>query len=68
MIIQDVVDPVTDEILAKFVVESHFNSQPKGANMDEKSSSESQDVYAAAMPADPDVITANPASCSTLDT
>lgn len=63
---QDVVDPVTDEMLAKFVVESHFKSQPKGANMDEKSLGESQDVYAAAMPADPEVVTVNPASSFAL--
>lgn len=40
---QDVVDPVTDEMLAKFVVDSHFRSQPKGANIDDKAFSESQE-------------------------
>lgn len=28
---QDVVDPIADEMLANFVVDSHFKSQPKGA-------------------------------------
>lgn len=49
------VDPVTDEMLAKFVVDSHFKSQPKGANNDDKSVSESQD--ASGMPTDPEVLT-----------
>ena len=40
---QDVVDPVTDEMLAKFVVDSHFKSQPKGANMDDMTLDESQE-------------------------
>ncbi|KAG5023774.1 hypothetical protein JHK82_019674 [Glycine max] len=55
-ILQDVVDPVTDEMLATFVVDSHFESQPKGANQDDKSFSKSQDVHASAMPADPEVL------------
>uniref|UniRef100_A0A0R0J881 DNA helicase n=1 Tax=Glycine max TaxID=3847 RepID=A0A0R0J881_SOYBN len=53
---KDVVDPVTDEMLATFVVDSHFESQPKGANQDDKSFSKSQDVHASAMPADPEVL------------
>ncbi|KAI4336450.1 hypothetical protein L6164_014975 [Bauhinia variegata] len=55
-VVKDVVDPVTDEMLARFVVDSHFKSQPKGANIDEKSLSESQDVDASAMPADPEIL------------
>ncbi|KAJ1418660.1 P-loop containing nucleoside triphosphate hydrolase [Sesbania bispinosa] len=55
-VVKDVVDPVTDEMLAKFVVDSHFKSQPKGAIKDDKSLSESQDVYASAMPADPEIL------------
>ncbi|XP_027329756.1 DNA replication licensing factor MCM2 isoform X1 [Abrus precatorius] len=55
-VVKDVVDPVTDEMLAKFVVESHFKSQPKGANKDDKSVNESQDDYASAMPADPEIL------------
>ncbi|KAJ1382676.1 P-loop containing nucleoside triphosphate hydrolase [Sesbania bispinosa] len=55
-VVKDVVDPVTDEMLTKFVVDSHFKSQPKGAIKDDKSLSESQDVYAAAMPADPEIL------------
>lgn len=50
---QDVVDPVTDEMLAKFVVDSHFRSQPKGANLDDKAFSESQEeAQASARPDD----------------
>ncbi|AES91988.2 putative DNA helicase [Medicago truncatula] len=51
-VVKDVVDPVTDEMLAKFVVDSHFKSQPKGANND--SVSESQD--ASGMPIDPEIL------------
>lgn len=52
------VDPVTDEMLAKFVVDSHFKSQPKGGNLDDKSFSESQaDVQAYVDQADPEVCT-----------
>ncbi|CAN6929857.1 unnamed protein product [Brassica oleracea] len=40
-VVKDVVDPVTDEMLAEFVVNSHFKSQPKGGKMDD---SEPQDV------------------------
>lgn len=55
---QDVVDPVTDEMLAKFVVDSHFKSQPKGANMDDITLDESQeDIQASTSPVDPDVYT-----------
>ncbi|TYI35920.1 hypothetical protein ES332_A03G109000v1 [Gossypium tomentosum] len=42
-VVKDVVDPVTDEMLAKFVVDSHFRSQPKGANIDDKAFNESQE-------------------------
>lgn len=56
-ILQDVVDPVTDELLATFVVDSHHKSQPKGANRDDKSLSEAADAYGASMPADPEVLT-----------
>lgn len=56
--IQDVVDPVTDEMLAKFVVDSHFKSQPKGGHLDEKSLNESQeDVQGSSNPVDNEVYT-----------
>lgn len=56
IILQDIVDPVTDEMLAKFVVDSHFKSQPKGANMDDRSVSEShEDNQASARPVDTEV-------------
>lgn len=55
--LQDVVDSVTDEMLARFVVDSHFKSQPKGANLDDKSINESQeDSQDSARPLDPEVI------------
>lgn len=51
------VDPVTDEMLAKFVVDSHFKSQPKGANIDDKSINESQeDSQDSTRPLDPEVV------------
>lgn len=54
---QDIVDPVTDEMLAQFVVDSHYKSQAKGANLD-KSISNSQDEFPdSAMPVDPEVLT-----------
>lgn len=50
------VDPVADEMLAKFVVDSHFKSQPKGTNIDDRSLNESQDdIQASARPTDPEV-------------
>ncbi|OMO57142.1 Mini-chromosome maintenance, DNA-dependent ATPase [Corchorus capsularis] len=42
-VVKDVVDPITDEMLAKFVVDSHFRSQPKSSNTDDRAFSESQD-------------------------
>ncbi|XP_043724687.1 DNA replication licensing factor MCM2 [Telopea speciosissima] len=59
-VVKDVVDPVTDEMLAKFVVESHFKSQPKGANMDDKSVSNSiEDPPASVRPVDPEILSQN---------
>ena len=52
---QDVVDPVADELLAEFVVDSHFKSQAKGANIDDRSYSESQEDQASARPVDSEV-------------
>lgn len=53
---QDVVDPVKDEMLANFVVDSHFRSQPKGANLDEQAAANSQeDLSPSARPIDPEV-------------
>lgn len=49
-------DPVTDEMLANFVVDSHFKSQPKGGHSDDKPVSESnEDNRASARPVDPEV-------------
>ncbi|XP_022720869.1 DNA replication licensing factor MCM2 isoform X2 [Durio zibethinus] len=56
-VVKDVVDPVTDEMLAKFVVDSHFRSQPKGANIDDKAFSDSQEeTQASAGPADSKIL------------
>ncbi|KAK6776036.1 hypothetical protein RDI58_027037 [Solanum bulbocastanum] len=56
-VVKDVVDPVTDEMLAKFVVDSHFRSQAKGATIDEKSFTDSRDDARATMAAtDPEII------------
>jgi len=53
--LQDVVDPIADEMLAEFVVDSHFKSQAKGANIDDRSYGESQEDQASARPVDPEV-------------
>lgn len=42
-VVKDVVDPITDEMLAEFVVDSHFRSKPSGANIDDRSTSNSQE-------------------------
>ncbi|KAK6139089.1 hypothetical protein DH2020_027169 [Rehmannia glutinosa] len=56
-VVKDVVDPVTDEMLAQFVVDSHCKSQPKGANFDDRSVASSQDdVQASARQTDPEII------------
>ncbi|KAL6350208.1 hypothetical protein AAG906_004151 [Vitis piasezkii] len=56
-VVKDVVDPVTDEMLAKFVVDSHFKSQPKGTNVEDKSFSNSQDdIQPSARPLDPEIL------------
>lgn len=44
-------------MLARFVVDSHFKSQPKGVTIDDKSIGESEeDVRASAATADPEVL------------
>lgn len=53
---QDIVDPFTDEMLARFVVDSHVRSQPKGANLEDRVPTDVEDdPLAAARQADPDV-------------
>lgn len=42
-VVKDVVDPVRDEMLATFVVDSHAKSQPKGSNIEETPAGLSQD-------------------------
>ncbi|KAB5573292.1 hypothetical protein DKX38_000486 [Salix brachista] len=58
-VVKDVVDPVADELLAEFVVDSHFKSQAKGANIDDRSYSESQEDQASARPVDSEVLSQN---------
>ncbi|KAJ6428506.1 hypothetical protein OIU84_023844 [Salix udensis] len=55
-VVKDVVDPVADELLAEFVVNSHFKSQAKGANIDDRSYSESQEDQASARPVDSEIL------------
>ncbi|THG01563.1 hypothetical protein TEA_023898 [Camellia sinensis var. sinensis] len=56
-VVKDVVDPVKDEMLAKFVVDSHFKSQPKGVYIHEKSVSNSQEeIETSSMPTDPEIL------------
>lgn len=43
-------------MLAKFVIDSHFKSQPKGVNLDDKSKNESEeDIQVADREIDPEV-------------
>lgn len=42
-LLKDVVDPIIDEMLATFVVDSHFKSKPSGSNIDDRSTSNSQE-------------------------
>ncbi|XP_076891178.1 DNA replication licensing factor MCM2-like [Bidens hawaiensis] len=56
-VVKDVVDPLIDEMLAKFVVDSHSKSIPKGANLDDTSINNSQeDNRDTAMFADPEIL------------
>ncbi|CAI9281003.1 unnamed protein product [Lactuca saligna] len=46
-----------DEMHAKFVIDSHFKSQPKGANLDDKSMNNSQeDIDVSIMMIDPEIL------------
>ncbi|CAH9129730.1 unnamed protein product [Cuscuta epithymum] len=57
-VVKDVVDPVTDEMLAMFVVDSHCKSTPKGGNLDDKSNkaNSQDDPESNLMPLDPEII------------
>ncbi|GLJ12831.1 hypothetical protein SUGI_0198590 [Cryptomeria japonica] len=56
-VVKDVVDPVKDEMLARFVVDSHAKSQPKGSNMEEGSARLSQDDFSSVGNAsDPEIL------------
>lgn len=53
---QDIVDPITDEMLATFVVDSHARSQPKGSTLEDHPASISQeDFLASDRPVDQEV-------------
>ncbi|CAF2106625.1 hypothetical protein Bca4012_092342 [Brassica carinata] len=56
-VVKDVVDPVTDEMLAEFVVNSHFKSQPKGGKMDD--SEPQDDNHGSSGSSDPEVLPQN---------
>ncbi|KAF7134331.1 hypothetical protein RHSIM_Rhsim08G0136200 [Rhododendron simsii] len=45
-VLKDVVDPIKDEMLAKFVVDSHFKSQPKVPSLHDTDLNKLQEVYA----------------------
>lgn len=49
------VDPVTDEMLANFVIDSHFKSHPKGSHLDDRAPNDSEEDARASMPVDPEV-------------
>ncbi|KAM3410567.1 hypothetical protein ACQJBY_002657 [Aegilops geniculata] len=54
---QDIVDPFTDEMLARFVVDSHARSQPKGGNLEDRVvADEEDDPLTVARNADPDIL------------
>ncbi|KAL8153547.1 hypothetical protein V2J09_011307 [Rumex salicifolius] len=56
-VVKDIVDPVTDEMLAKFVVDSHSKSQPKGGNLEDMAANDSdEDADMSHIQADPDII------------
>ncbi|CAL9129890.1 unnamed protein product [Musa textilis] len=55
-VVKDIVDPVTDEMLARFVVDSHAKSQPKGATLEDQPASNSQDELASSRPVDPEIL------------
>ncbi|XP_009107470.2 DNA replication licensing factor MCM2 isoform X2 [Brassica rapa] len=56
-VVKDVVDPVTDDMLAEFVVNSHFKSQPKGGKMDD--SEPQDDNHGSSGSSDPEVLPQN---------
>ncbi|KAG6426670.1 hypothetical protein SASPL_110897 [Salvia splendens] len=41
-VVNDVVDPVTDEMLTQFLVDSHYNSHPKGSKFDHRNDSQDE--------------------------
>ncbi|KAM0896189.1 hypothetical protein ACQ4PT_023342 [Festuca glaucescens] len=56
-VVKDIVDPFMDEMLARFVVDSHARSQPKGANLEERVAvDEEDDPFTVARQADPDIL------------
>ncbi|WOK91622.1 DNA replication licensing factor MCM2 [Canna indica] len=56
-VVKDIVDPVTDEMLARFVVDSHAKSQPKGAMLEDHPASNSQDEFlASSRPVDQEIL------------
>ncbi|CAM8902433.1 unnamed protein product [Rhodiola kirilowii] len=55
-VVKDVVDPVIDEMLANFVIDSHFKSHPKGTHLDDRSLNDSEEDGQTSMPVDPEIL------------
>ncbi|KAI4373740.1 hypothetical protein MLD38_011826 [Melastoma candidum] len=56
-VVKDVVDPVFDEMLAKFVMDSHCRSKPLGGNWDDNAVQVSEEnVEVSASSTDPDIL------------
>jgi DNA replication licensing factor MCM2 len=55
-VVKDIVDPFTDEMLARFVVDSHARSQPKGANPEDRVAVDEEDPLTVERQADPDIL------------
>ncbi|KAJ8629958.1 hypothetical protein MRB53_023281 [Persea americana] len=49
-VLKDIAVPVTDEMLALFIVDNHYKSQPTGAKLDESISNSQDEVSASAHP------------------
>ncbi|XP_071702697.1 DNA replication licensing factor MCM2-like [Rutidosis leptorrhynchoides] len=55
-VVKDVVDPVMDEMLAKFVVDSHFKSTPKGSKDTNSINNSQEDFQDSSMLMDPEIL------------
>ncbi|XP_071695613.1 DNA replication licensing factor MCM2-like [Rutidosis leptorrhynchoides] len=55
-VVKDVVDPIMDEMLAKFVVDSHFKSTPKGSKDNNSINNSQEDFQDSSMLMDPEIL------------